>query len=305
MTSKNRATLRHRVPLPLIWAMLTVTLASASVVAQSEPTASSPTFDVASIKRTDLTGAVRQIIGEVQPGGVWRSTYATPYALIRTLYPGYSFPGEIVGGPEWVTTEFYDITARAAATASPADMRAMAQALLAARFKLVMHKETRELPVHLLVTARQDRRPGSGLTMPAIDCDAYRTARQRGEPPPVDPTRKQYADRLPCATVVMPVFDHTRVVPGAALRLSAGGTTIGGILGLLSRELGRRVIDRTGLTQTFDIELQYSTAPPRVNEESGPPLRAAITEQLGLKLEESRMQVEVLVIDRIERPDPD
>lgn len=289
---------------PIRWAAVVVALASASVAAQSDRTAPSPTFDVASIKRTDLSGAVRQIIADVQPGGVWRSTYATPYALIRTLYPGYSFPGEIVG-PDWATKEFYDITARAAATASPADMRAMAQALLATRFKLVMHKETRELPVYTLVTARPDGKPGPGLTTPAIDCDAYRTARQRGEPLPVDPTRKQYADRLACATVVMPVFDHTRVVPGAALRLSAGGTTIGGIVGLLSRELGRRVIDRTGLTQTFDIELQYSDAAPRVNEENGPPLRAALAEQLGLKLDESRMRVEVLVIDRIERPDPD
>jgi uncharacterized protein (TIGR03435 family) len=289
----------------LSWAMLAVMLGSASVVAQSDPAASSPTFDVASIKRTDITGVVRPIMGEVQPGGVWRSTLATPVALIQALYPGYSFPGEIVGGPEWATTEPYDITARAAATASPADMRAMAQALLAARFKLVMHKEMRELPIYRLVTARQDGRPGPGLTTPAIDCEAYRSARQRGEPLPVDPTRKQYADRLPCVTVVMPVFDHTRVIPGAASRLTAGGTTISGILGLLSRELGRRVIDQTGLTQTFDIELQYSDTVPRVNEESGPPLRAAITEQLGLKLEESRMPVEVLVIDRIERPSPD
>ena len=96
----------------------------------------------------------------------------------------------------------------------------MARKLLADRFKLVIHTAKRELPAYLLVTARSDGRLGPGLTKPAIDCDAYRAAKGRGDPLPADPTRKANADRMPCATVVMPVFDHTRVIPGAEWRLA-------------------------------------------------------------------------------------
>ena len=110
---------------------------------------------------------------------------------------------------------------------------------------------------------------------------------------------------MPCATVVMPVFDLTRVIPGAEWRLSAGGATVRSILPMLSRELERPVVDETKLTQTLDIEVQYSEGPPPASGEAGPPLKAAIANQLGLRVQDGRTSVDVLVIDRIERPTPD
>jgi uncharacterized protein (TIGR03435 family) len=184
-------------------------------------------------------------------------------------------------------------------------MREMARLLLADRFRLVMHAEKRDLPAYVLSIARADGRLGSGMTKPAIDCDAYRAARARGENPPGDPTRKPNADRLPCVSTRMPVFDHTRVIPGAEWRITAGGATIASMITLLSRELGRPVVDATGLTQPFDIEVQYSPEVPSPDREAGPPLRAAIAEQLGLRVQDGRAAVEVLVIDRVERPQPD
>ena len=74
---------------------------------------------------------------------------------------------------------------------------------------------------------------------------------------------------------------------------------------MLSRELERPVVDETKLTQTFDIEVQYSLGPPPPDQEAGPPLRAAVADQLGLRVQDSRTSVDVLVIDRIERPTPD
>jgi uncharacterized protein (TIGR03435 family) len=266
-----------------------------------------PAFEVASIKRSagSPTAAVRSVIGEVQPGGVWRSTAATVYGVIRTLYPSHTFPGQIQGLPDWAGAEFYDIDARATPSASPDGMREMAKTLLADRFKLAMHTEMREVPAYVLVPARNDGRLGPGLTRPALDCDAYRRAKERGDDPlPTDPTRKRFADRPPCATVLMAVLDITRVIPGAQVRISAGGATIGGIVEFLARELERPVIDKTGLVQPFDIEVQYSVGPPPASGEPGPPLRAALADQLGLKIEDGRATVEVLVIDSVQRPEP-
>jgi uncharacterized protein (TIGR03435 family) len=265
------------------------------------------TFEVASVKPSPDPRSVpvfSPTIGEIQPGGVWRSTFATVFGLLRTLYPGHLLPGQIVG-PDWIGTEFYDINARGTPASSPDELREMARTLLADRFKLALHIEKRELPAYTLVFARTDGRLGPGMTKPAIDCDAYRAAQARGEKPPPDPTRKRFFDRLSCVSTVMPAGDETRVIPGARVRITAGGATIASIIEILSRELGRPVVDATGLTQQFDIEVQYSVGPPRPDQEAGPPLKSALTDQLGLRIQDSRASVDVLVIDRIERPTPD
>jgi len=282
-------------------AVVLVALLSAPILRAQQPARA---FDVASIKQPDTaTSVVRIAINEVQPGGIWRST-STLLSLIRALYPGHSFPGQIEGGPNWVGSEFYEMEARAPGTASAEEIRDMARTLLADRFKLVMRTETRDVPAYVLRLARRDGKPGSGFTKPAIDCDAYRAAIKRGDPLPVDPTRKPNADRLPCISTMMPVFDHTRLIAGANWRITAGGATVGDIVPLLARELGRPVLDQTGLKEFFDIEVQFSNSPPRTDEEPGPPLRAALSDQLGLSLEDARTSIEVLVIDHVERPTP-
>lgn len=100
------------------------------------------------------------------------------------------------------------------------------------------------------------------------------------------------------------MFDHTRVLAGANWRLTTGGATVGRIVPLLARELGRPVLDQTGLTQAFDIEVQFSNGPPRSDTEARPPLKAALSDQLGLSLEDGRTSIEVLIIDCVERPTP-
>ena len=264
-------------------------------------------FEVASVKRSpDPRSApvFTPVIAEIQPGGVWRSTFATVFGLLRTLYPGHLLPGQIVG-PDWIGTEFYDINARGSASSSAEDLREMARALLAERFNLVFHTEKRMVVAYQLVTARADGRLGPGMSKPSIDCDAYRAAKEKGAPLPVDPKRRPFGDRLPCVSTLMPVFDQTRVIPGAEVRITAGGATIADIIPILSRELDRPLVNATGLTQLFDIELQYSLGAPRPDAEPGPPLKSALTDQLGLRVQEALAVVDVLVIDRIERPSLD
>ena len=173
----------------------------------------------------------------------------------------------------------------------------MAQVLLAERFKLALHQERRELPAFVLVR-REDGKLGSGLKPPTVDCTAFRA----GGPLPKDSTLQQYADRLPCGLTVLPVFDQTRVVPGADTRLTAGDVPIERILTPLGTYLKRPVVDRTGLTQHFDVELQFFMGAVRPDVESGPPIRAAIKQQLGLDVQDGRASVDVLVIDHIEGP---
>ena len=295
------------VQLPLsIFVLFVVFVVEMTAAGQQLP-AARLSFEVASVKPSPDPRSVpvfTPVVAEIQPGGVWRSTFATVFGLIRTLYPGHLLPGQIIG-PDWIGTDFYHIEARGLPSSSDDDLREMARKLLADRFKLTLHVEKRELPAYMLVLARTDGRLGPGLTKPAIDCDAYRAAKARGENPAPDPTRRQFADRLSCVSTVMPLFDQSRVIPGATVRITAGGTTLKGIIEILSRELGRPVVDATGLTQQFDVEVQYSVGPPRPDQEAGPPLRSALTDQLGLRLQDSRATVDVLVIDHIERPTPD
>jgi len=305
-TTGTKITKGFQVPLS-IFVFFVVVVVQMAAAGQQLP-AARLSFEVASVKPSPDPRSVpvfTPVVAEIQPGGVWRSTFATVFGLFRTLYPGYSLPGQIVGAPDWFGTEFYDINARGTPSSSPDDLREMARRLLADRFKLVLHTEKRELPAYTLTVARADGRLGPGLTKPAIDCDAYRAAKARGENPPPDPTRKRFFDRLSCVSTVMPTGDETRVIPGAGVRITAGGATISGIIEILSRELGRPVVDATGLSQQFDIEVQYSVGPPRPDREPGPPLRSAVTDQLGLRIQDSRAMVDVLVIDRIERPTPD
>ena len=171
-------------PRPLLAFIATsvIAISGFAIVVRAQST-SDVGFEVASIKRSVAgSPAARSIIGETAAGGVWRATATTLFGLIRTLYPGHVLPEQIQNLPAWAGTEFFDIEARAGATASPEQMQAMAKELLADRFKLAMHTEQRELPVSLLVLSRRDGRPGSGLRAPAIDCEAYQAAQARGIP---------------------------------------------------------------------------------------------------------------------------
>jgi uncharacterized protein (TIGR03435 family) len=179
-------------------------------------------------------------------------------------------------------------------------MLLMMQALLAERFKLVVHRETREVSIDALVMARADRRLGPNLTPAAFDCDALRAAFARGERPTPPPPN---GDRPVCGA---------RTVPG---RFLVGGYPIADFARNLSGFVGGRpIVDRTGLTGLYDLELTWTPdtppagrdgAPPPGFDPNGPSLFTAVQEQLGLRLEATTGPVEVLVIDSANRPTPD
>jgi uncharacterized protein (TIGR03435 family) len=243
--------------------------------------------------------------------------------LIRQAYQLQDY--QIVGAPDWTRSEYYDITAKAPMPSpTPDQTREMQQALLAERFQFQAHRETRELSVYALRLARADGRLGPGLKPSSRDCDAMR-GRGRGSPGPGGPGGPA-AGRGPGDVAVVgrggppappnpnePMQFGIRMMPG---RLSAGCMPLSQIAGVLTQPAGRLVQDKTGLTGDYDLELSFTPefaggrdggpGPGAVDTPVGAPsLFTAIQEQTGLKLESQRSPVEVLVIDRMERPTED
>ena len=171
----------------------------------------------------------------------------------------------------------------------------MMQSLLTDRFKLRVHRETRDLPVFALVLARSDRRLGPKMQPATFDCSAAATARARGETP-----------AIPAPVGERPVCG-ARANPG---RLLVGGYAILDFARNLAGFAGRPILDRTGLTGAYDFELTWTPdeAPPAGitlpawYDPNGPSLQTAVQEQLGLKLDAATGPVEVLVIDGAEKP---
>jgi uncharacterized protein (TIGR03435 family) len=260
-----------------------VTMATAALLAQdAQPR---PAFEVATIKRNasvDANGTAG-----FAPGGRFRMVNIDVQMLIRIAYRQGSmlFPSQIVGGPNWTTSESYDVTAKVGsdlAGKTPAELipvqPLLLQSLLEDRFKLKVHRETRDLQRYALVRARKDGAPAPQLRRSSPDCA-------------VDFSR--------CAI---------RAQQGA---FSSGGTPIASLANYLASAVVQRVVvDRTGLDGRFEINLEWTPdrAPLPLNGDATPvssdkpSIFTALEEQLGLKLESERGPVEVIVIDHVERP---
>lgn len=284
---------------PLV--LTAILVAVASVLAQVPR----PAFEVASV-RPNKSGDGMVRLG-IEPGGRFTATNVPLRLLIRNAYQVQDF--QLVDAPDWIRSERFDIVAKAEADVPPGPiggppgpMQLMLQSLLAERFKLVLHTEQRELPIYALVLARSDGRLGSQLRPSTVDCvELIKAARGRGGPPP------------PLAPGERPMCGM-RIGPG---QLGGGAIPLDTFSGLLSQFVQRVVVDRTGLSGSFDIDLSWTPdqlpqggpppgAPPLPPiDPNGPSIFTAVQEQLGLKLESTRGPVDVLVIDGVQRPTPD
>ena len=248
-----------------------------------------PTFEAVSIKRNlDAAGPVgiRQL-----PGGGFTITNGTFSLLMGQSYPVFTW--EIVGMPDWATTERYDVTATGDSTISmptQAQRTDMLRAMLADRFKLRTHFETREQSVYQLVFARADQRLGPGMKPTDANCVAIRAAAEaaRAAGQPRSPTVP------PCSATI----GFNRI---------DGDTTIDTLALQLRSMLRRAVIDKTGLAGYYHFTFDFGATELNAVSpaDSGKPsIFTALQEQLGLKLEATRGPVEVLVIDSVDRPTP-
>lgn len=263
--------------LTVIPAIILGLLASSDLRAQIE-------FEVASVKASPAGDRPATI--SVSPSGLYTATSMPLRILIRNAF-GLQLDEQLAGGPDWVNAARFDISAKAEnPRPSIEHRREMLQALLKERFKLVVHSETRQLPIYSLVVARADGSLGPQLTRPTVDCDALADRMLRGEVPP------QPAAQPPL---------HGMRMQGGKLEISCMPLQM--LISNLTSSVGRMVVDRTGLTGNFNLRLEWETRP--VADGNRPSMFAAVQEQLGLKLEPARGPVEVVVIDHIERPAPD
>jgi uncharacterized protein (TIGR03435 family) len=287
--------------------VLLLPLASGAMRAQAPAGGTDkPKFEVAAVREnTNNDGKVT--IG-IQPGGRFTAVGVPVWDLIRQAFAVQRT--QIVGAPDWTETARYDITAKAEGDIQgtppggpPGPLNLMLQDLLADRFKLRAHRETRELPIYSLTLARSDKKFGAGLRPSTVDCAAMRGRGGRMGAPPGPPPP---GERPQCGM---------RVAPN---QIMAGGVSLAQLTQMLSQFTQRIVIDRTGLEGTFDIDLTFTLdgvpnapppppggPPPPSVDSNSPSLFTALQEQLGLKLESDRAPVEVLVIDHVERPTPD
>jgi uncharacterized protein (TIGR03435 family) len=246
-------------------------------------------FEIASIKPSAVDARAPDN-SEIQPSGRVIITNLSLDDLVRGVFEVQRH--QLVVGdrvPSWFASEKWDITALGPPLtpdeASQKRVRTMMQNLLIERFKLVTRRERRDTPVYALVVAREDRRLGPQLRPSSADCAALASAFKA-------PGARQTPFSPVCGLHIV-----NRQLRGTGVEMVELTRT-------LSRIAGRPVIDATGLTGSFDLQMPY-TADDVPDPVAGAFLFTAIQEQLGLRLEPRQAPVEVLVIDSVERPTPD
>jgi uncharacterized protein (TIGR03435 family) len=273
---------------------IAVLLLSMSVAARSQSPAAAA-FDVASVK-PNRSGQPMRLGPTLQPGGRVFAVNLPLEELIRAAYELRE--NELIIDSRFGETTF-DIEARAGVSVQTDQARAMLRTLLAERFALKAHRETRELPIYSLVRVTNGRL-GPQLRESGPQCAALKFPEGPGAPPPPPPpppgaggtplrSRRMFAK---CPTM----FYHA----GASARsidMDAFAETLAGFV-------GRPVINKTGLSGDYDLDLIYTPddGPPVAAAAQAPSLPTALQEQLGLKLESGRAPVEVLVVDAIQPP---
>jgi uncharacterized protein (TIGR03435 family) len=221
--------------------------------------AQTPVFEVASVKPNRFgpgPSSIRDFRGRIAMENV---------SLKKVTLWAYGIPDDreyALVGPDWLTTEHFDIQANFPDDTRPEQVRPMTQALLAERFKLTLHKETRQLPVYVLVVAK------NGPKIHPVDDGQPRTSGRAGRFEATKIPMQHFADLLAR-------FMHLQVVDETGL---AG------------------VFDFTLEWSPDEMKAEGTTA-----ESAAPSIFTVLQEQLGLKLEGRKGAVEVLVVDHVEK----
>jgi uncharacterized protein (TIGR03435 family) len=252
--------------------LLLLLITAGPVLAQTAATGRQ--FEVASIKpnnsgsrRSNCCGGPGRFVGQNVTLGM----------LINVAYGAQDF--QVSGGPGWINSERWDVEAKAEDRASADEMGPMLQRLLENRFKLSVRRETREFPVYVLTVAKSASKLKPSKCI-ATDAD----------------TRPRGPDA--CGFSVM---DNNM--------MRATQIDMARFISMLTPWVRRTIVDRIGFTATFDVDLKWNPNEGVAGNAAGPTppdldpsIFTALEEQLGLKLESAKGPVEVLVIDRVERP---
>jgi uncharacterized protein (TIGR03435 family) len=230
-----------------------------------------PSFEAADVK-PNKSGETRMAV-DFQPGGKFTARNVPMKNLIALAY-GVR-PEAVQAAPGWVESERYDVVAKASQSVKPEEIRRMVQSLLAERFKLAAHTDSKPMPAYALLTAK-----GGPKMQPAEDAPL---TEQRCVPGEGAPGQKH----VMCRHMTMAVWSAT-------------------LQEIATRDINVPVVDQTDLKGTFDFKLDWTpavrngAAAPE-DAPAGPTLFDAVETQLGLKLERKTLPLPVIVIDRVER----
>ena len=270
---------------------------------------SRPAFEVTSVKvNTHCDEGGGRSGGASSPGRVvlgcadLRDLILTAYGIYAdgaNLAPG-SFRMQVVGGPAWMDSTRYDIIAKPAGNPPRSEMYGpMLQSLLEDRFGLKVHRETRQGGVYILTVAKNGPKLRATKEGTCVVADV---------------------NHLPEAGNATRVCGKGNTSSnGGIVTVDMPGATIAGLCSQLGISMDREVIDKTGLTGSFDIHLEVNAAdlrpkfvagrtfeqqdqPAVDNVDAGPSISTVLQQQLGLKLETGTGPVQILVVDQIERP---
>jgi uncharacterized protein (TIGR03435 family) len=268
----------------LSWSALRPSAQSAAPAPQERPR-----FDVVSIKRTSPD--------DTRPGADF--TTAAGGRLIARNNPvsnfitnAYGVPNYLLlGGPDWVRVDRYDMEAKAEGDLPRGQAMLMLQTLLEDRFQLRMHRETREVPAYVLTVARG----GAKLTSAKPGCIEPGSTKPVPAPAPGAIVSNRCGNNR-LSTVTPPNMTWQ----GVSIDMRQIASTLAGYF-------RRPVVDRTGLTGYFDVQIDLPPLQPVAAADAGAldqgvSVFTVLQEQLGLRVEEGRGPADVLVIDRIERP---
>lgn len=296
--------------------VLTPTLTATTAFAQNPAAAPAAAFDVASVRPSNPNPDPNNPLSMIalmlpQPGGRFTATN-TPLQMLIMVAFELQQEAQLVGGPPTLMAAKYDITARVANTATIAmkELPQLLRTLLADRFKLTTHTETRELPVYDLVLARSDGRLGPDMKPSKSECANDEIVAQQGAALAKGDVANFVGKPGPCMV--------TTDTSGGPLNLvmRGDGQEMKQLVEQLSVLTGRTVRDKTGLTGRYDFAMKLDlqmvlalakkmgapvpAAAANIPQADGSSLMTALNEQLGLKLESTRGPVNVVIIDSVE-----
>jgi uncharacterized protein (TIGR03435 family) len=299
-----------------------------SCAALGQGAAETPTFEVASVKPAEPQPPGQMRIrmsggpGTPDPGQL---TYSN-VSLKSVLMNAYAVKGYQINGPKWLDSERFDIVAKIPKGATKEQFQQMLRNLLAERFKLALHHETKELPMYALVVGR-----GGCKMKESVEDDAT------APPPPPPPPPGNDGPGAVMGRMRVGADGMPHLPPGAAkngmivmmmngrMRLVANRRPIEALTEMLGNQIGYPVSDATGLKANYDFTLDFAPEglngplgmmpppPPQHDgaegggpmagaaDAGGPTIFTALQEQLGLKLEQRKGPVDLLVIDHVEK----
>ena len=262
----------------LVAAALVAILGLSAQFVHAQATGAPPSslkFEVAVLKPSPPGGTG----GGIRPAPGGERYVGANLTLRMMLWVAYQIRTEqVTGGPSWMDTDRFDVNGKAERPSSTEDLHAMLQNLLTERFKLQLHHESKELPIYALMVDK------AGPKLAAHDPQSAG-----------DPWIVLNAEHL------------------VQMKLHATSAPMDFFAWRLSLFLDRHVVNQTNLKGGYDFDLAYTgDLPPGVGpgalingttiDTSGPTIFAAIRQQLGLTLERQKGPVDIIVIDRAEKP---